>query len=401
MRGPLEETGRAKRDARNPLPEGPGPEQRRAGRAGSPRGGPASAPPTPEEVFGYDAIYRSLELCMRGCSWKARPAWCWEHRAEFCAALSERLLTGEYEPRPTVSFEVARPKQRTILATDFTDRVVQRSLNDNLVYPAMSRPWIYDNCACQRGKGTDFARGRLHAHMERCLREEGGPPACLCVDVRGYYDHMAHDLTEARFARRLPPWAFDFVRRTLRHQYGSSGRGYKPGSQLVQIAGIDYLDPLDHLIKERLGARHYVRYMDDLVLLSSDEGFLRDCLDEIARQLSEVGMGPHPGKTRVVGSGAPVRFLGFDHMLGSRGRAYMLVDPAKVKQTRRDIAALARLAGDGRLTMGQARESWECRRQHISKGCSARTLDSLDEYVSRLVGSSDDPGGTPADRARR
>lgn len=335
--------------------------------------------------MGFDALMRSLELCMRGCSWKSRPAWCWEHRAEFCAELSDKLMSGRYRPKPTVEFTVARPKERRILATDFADRVVQRSFNDNLIYPAMSRPWVYDNCACQRGKGTDFARNRLHAHMEKALREEGVPCRCLYLDVRGYYDSMLHEVTEDRFRRRLPGWGYDFVRATLAHQYGADGRGYKPGSQLVQIAGIDYLDPLDHYVKERLGAKHYVRYMDDLVILSGDAAFLERCRRELAERLALVGMEAHPRKTHIGKPGAPVRFLGFDHLMGDEGRAYMLIDPAKVKQTRRDMVKLARLAGDGRLTIEQVSESWGCRRAHISKGCSRRTLDSLDEYVNRLL----------------
>lgn len=334
--------------------------------------------------MGFDALWRSLELCMRGSSWKSRPAWCFEHRVEFCAELSAKLMRGDYRPKDTVKFTVTRPKERHILATDFTDRVVQRSFNDNLIYPAMSRSWIYDNCACQKGKGTDFARNRLHAHMERAWRE-GGPFSCLYVDVSGYYDHMLHEVSKARFRGKLPDWGYEFVAATLAHQYGGDGRGYKPGSQLVQIAGIDYLDPLDHYVKERLGAKHYVRYMDDLVILSSDEGYLAGCLAAITEQLAIVGMAPHPKKTRIGQPGAPIHFLGFNNLMGRNGHAYMLVDPDKVKESRRDMAKLVRVAGDGRLTMGQVKESWECRRAHISKGCSKRTLESLDRYVSDLM----------------
>ena len=378
------ETFAAKRDARNPLPEGLGPEQRRGGRGIAPRGGIPSDLPTLADVAGFDALWRSLELCMRGSAWKSRPAWCWEHRMEFCSELSAKLIRGDYRPKDTVEFTVTRPKERHILATDFTDRVVQRSFNDNLVYPAMCRSWIYDNCACQKGKGTDFARDRLHAHMERAWREEGQFSA-LYVDVSGYYDHMRHEVTERRFREKLPSWGYEFVAATLAHQYGGDGRGYKPGSQLVQIAGIDYLDPLDHFVKERLRAKHYVRYMDDLIVLSSDEGFLRECLGSVTGQLAAVGMGPHPRKTHIGKASAPIRFLGFDHLLDVRGHAYMLACPDKVKQTRRDMAKLARLEGDGRLTMEQVMKSWECRRAHISKGCSRRTLESLDKYVSDLM----------------
>lgn len=79
-----------------------------------------------------------------------------------------------------------------------------------------------------------------------------------------------------------------------------------------------------------------------------------------------------------------------DHFLNDSGRSYMLVLPEKVKQTRREMAALARLARDGRMTISQVEESWRNRREHIAKGCSGRVLDSLDAYVSMLgIGDGD------------
>lgn len=377
-------TASAKRDARSLLPAGESPEQRWARRGTSPRGGVPSAAPEMESVIGFDALMESMEKCMRGCAWKQRSIWCWEHRSQLCAKLSDDLYSGRYRPRKPVVFDVSKPKPRTILATDFLDRVVQRSFNDNLIYPVMSRSWIYDNCACQKGKGTDFARSRLHAHMERCFREAGGPPSVGVCDISGYYDHMLHSVAESRFEAKLPDWGSDFAAATLRNQYGDGPTGYKPGSQMVQIVGIDYLDPLDHLVKERLGVRHYLRYMDDFIIVHQDPVFIAEALSRVASAIADVGLALNRRKTRILMPGEPVPFLGFNHFLDESGRSYMLVLPEKVKQARRDMAVLARLVRDGRMTIEQAGESWRERREHISKGCSRRVLASLDEYVSNL-----------------
>ena len=56
---------------------------------------------------------------------------------------------------------------REIVSTRIKDRVFQRSLCDNYLYEAMTRTFVYDNCACQIDKGTDFAMNRLNCHMQR------------------------------------------------------------------------------------------------------------------------------------------------------------------------------------------------------------------------------------------
>ena len=58
----------------------------------------------------------------------------------------------------------------------------------------------------------------------------------------------------------------------------SPNLGLPMGNQTSQLFALYYLDPLDQFIKEKLRIKHYVRYMDDLVLLADDKEYLRDCL---------------------------------------------------------------------------------------------------------------------------
>lgn len=44
-------------------------------------------------------------------------------------------------------------------------------------------------------------------------------------------------------------------------------RGIALGSHLSQLLQLMYLDGFDHYVKERLRVRHYVRYMDDMLML--------------------------------------------------------------------------------------------------------------------------------------
>jgi hypothetical protein len=48
-----------------------------------------------------------------------------------------------------------------------------------------------------------------------------------------------------------------------------------------------YLDPLDHMVKETLRVRHYIRYMDDFILLLDDRDHARKHLRVIERFLDQ------------------------------------------------------------------------------------------------------------------
>ena len=48
-------------------------------------------------------------------------------------------------------------KERLIEALPFKDRVVVRCFWDISLKPKVEKKMIYNNCACRKGKGIDFA----------------------------------------------------------------------------------------------------------------------------------------------------------------------------------------------------------------------------------------------------
>ena len=58
-------------------------------------------------------------------------------------------------------------------------------------------------------------------------------------------------------------------------------------SQLIELA---VLDDLDHYIKERLHIKHYLRYMDDFILIHESREHLEHCRAEIQTRLESIGL---------------------------------------------------------------------------------------------------------------
>lgn len=335
------------------------------------------------EAISFEALYNSMNKCKVGVSWKGSVASYCLNGLRQTLKLSTELREGIYKGKPPVKFVIAYPKQREILSVAFRDRVYQRSLNDNIIYPEMTKGFIYDNMACQKGKGTDKARSRLKCFMEKAFRAYGLSCSIYQFDVKGYYPNMKHDVVRRKFARHLC-WEAAYAANIVLSEQYNGDVGYNPGSQMVQIAGIATLDDLDHYIKEKLRIKFYIRYMDDFILIHNDEKYLELCRMKIEEILAELGFELNVKKTNIKEFSKGVMFLGFTFKPTKTGKILMLIDKNNVRHYRRKLFKLVKLAKAGVLTRKHVRECYIGWRAHAAKGNSYKLLMLMDKYYSSL-----------------
>lgn len=336
-----------------------------------------------ESIIGFAALYESMMKCKRNVIWKDSVAFFRHHAVEQVIKLSDELKSGTYTPRTTKKFTVLSPKQREVMGVAFRDRVYQRSLNDNAIYPQMTRRFIYDNAACQKKRGTDFARGRLHCFLDRFYRKHGLNGYVLQCDIKGYYPNMKHSVVESEFERHLTPEVFEMAKGVLLCQY-EGDTGYYPGSQMIQIAGISVLNDLDHFIKEQLGIKHYIRYMDDFILIHESREYLEECRQRIEAELKKLEFELHPKKTKIYEISKPIKFLGFYHQLTDTGKIVILIDPKNVKNERLKLRRMANKVKRGELTREKVDTCYQSWRNHASRGNSYNLLKRMDAYYKSL-----------------
>lgn len=346
-----------------------------------------------KNVIVFDALYDSMLKCKKGVMWKDSTASFRLNAIERCMKLSDELESGKYKPSPPVHFKVTSPKPRDIASVSFRDRVYQRSLNDNEVYPVMVRSFIYDNFACQKGKGTDAARNRLKQFLHEYYRKHGQIGYVAQFDIRGYYPNMDHSMTEETFHRYLRPEVYDRVVSILRDQY-SGEKGYDAGSQLIQIAGISVLNDLDHFIKEKLHAHFYLRYMDDFMIIGDDKEYLEHCKEEISKQLSALKFELHPKKTRIYPLKDGIEFLGFRFSLTDTGKVLMQIKSENVKRQRKKLVRLVNRSKRGLTPRAKVDESYQAWRNHAEKGNSFKLLQRMDAFYKRLWEDENDSNQT-------
>ncbi len=90
------------------------------------------------------------------------------------------------------------------------------------------------------------------------------------------------------------------------------GKGLPIGNYTSQFFANVYLNKLDQYAKRTLKCKHYFRYMDDVLILHSDQKHLRYLAREINNFLKiNLKLGLHPKKTILQKTQKGINFLGY------------------------------------------------------------------------------------------
>jgi retron-type reverse transcriptase len=236
--------------------------------------------------------------------------------------LHEELQACTYRPGPSVCFVITRPKPREVWAAGFRDRIVHHLLY-NRIAPRFYRSFIVDSCACIPGRGTLYAAQRLEAKVRSITQNWSRPAWYLKCDVANFFVSIDKRILRDRLARRITEswwmWLTDTIlfhdpredailrsapvrlrlippHKSLFNQ--SAGRGLPIGNLSSQFFANVYLDKLDQHAKHRLRARHYIRYVDDFVLLHESPQWLNAAHADIEAFLPEtLAVRLNPSKT--------------------------------------------------------------------------------------------------------
>lgn len=297
--------------------------------------------------------------------------------------MEEKLKNGTWKNGKPKPIKILYPKKRDGLSIPFKDRVYQRSINDNELYPTMTRSFIYDNAACQKGKGPDFARERLKRDLHNHVMKYGLEGWVLQTDIHGYYPSMNHEMVKKIFKEKLDPEVYQMVADVLDQQYAGDV-GYNPGSQMVQIAGISVLDRLDHVCKEELHMKNYRRYMDDQLDFGIDRKKEEACLDRIRYELNLLGFTLNEKKTHITPLRDGFEFLGFYWTPTETGKIILTLNSENVKHERRKLRRMVSKAKHGKATKAKVDECYRAWKSYASKGNSYNLLKRMDAYYRDL-----------------
>lgn len=136
----------------------------------------------------------------------------------------------------------------------------------------------------------------------------------LKADVRHYFDTVDHEILLQIIGRRIKDqrviWLIKLILQN--HKMPLKGKGMPIGNLTSQFFANVYLNELDQFVKHKLKVKHYLRYVDDFVILHRDKIILEKLKDEISIFLkNELKIVLHPEKSRIVLLNNGITFLGF------------------------------------------------------------------------------------------
>jgi len=273
------------------------------------RAAPAPSADHIDADFSFEELVVAYFDCRRRKRNTPSALWFEQNLERNLIELSDELIAGTYKPGRSICFVVTRPKAREVWAADFRDRVVHHLLY-NRIAPRYYASFIQDSCACIPGRGTMYAARRLEAKIRSVTQNWSRPAWYLKCDLANFFVSIDKQVLHSQLAARInEPWWLRLAETILFHDpredYEFRGRpemqelvpphkrlanqqsshGLPIGNLSSQFFANIYLDALDQHVKHRIRARHYVRYVDDFILLHDSPQWLNGALDDIANFL--------------------------------------------------------------------------------------------------------------------
>lgn len=241
-----------------------------------------------DRICSFDTLYQGYVEARRGKRYR-RAAADFTFRLESeLFDIQKELREGRYRVGAYREFYVLFPKKRLVMTIPFRDRVVQWAIYLT-INPYFERRYIYDSYGCRVGKGSLAAADRLGEWMRRLSRR---PDAKLWyylkLDISKYFYRVDHETIIGMLSEMFEERAvIDLFRAIIDNPAKPFGLpdGVKPdecpidqrlydvgmpiGNLSSQMIANVYLDRLDQFCKHGLKIKHYIRYMDDIIILDN------------------------------------------------------------------------------------------------------------------------------------
>jgi hypothetical protein len=286
----------------------------------------ACAPSADEQPSGHaDFSFEELVQAYLDCRQNKRntaSALAFEAQLEAnLCQLDEDLRSGSYSPGKSICFVITRPKPREVWAAEFRDRIVHHLLY-NRISPRFYAGFIADSCACIPGRGTLYGAQRLESKIRSITQNWSKPAHYLKLDLANFFVSIDKHIVSELLARKVSGWWMQLAELVLLHDPRADFElrgdpdllarvpahkrltsqpphlGLPIGNLSSQFFANVLLDALDQHIKHHLRCRHYVRYVDDMVLLHQSPQWLNAAHADIEAWLPKhLGLRLNPAKT--------------------------------------------------------------------------------------------------------
>lgn len=171
-------------------------------------------------------------------------------------------------------------KEREIVVPSFDEQVLHHMIV-NVISPVIRKGMYEHTHGSIPGRGPQRAAKQIKKWIAR------DPKNCkyyLKMDIHHFFGSIDHDRIKAYISKYIRD---RMVLRALFEVLDCTEKGLPLGFHTSHWLANWYLQGLDHFIKQKLGAAHYVRYMDDMVIFGANKRKLHRIRIEVAGYLND------------------------------------------------------------------------------------------------------------------
>lgn len=174
-------------------------------------------------------------------------------------------------------------KERTIIVPSFKEQVMHHMIVGAL-QPIILKGMYEHSHGSIPNRGPALAARYIKKWIRK---DQKNTKYFLKMDIRHFFASIPHDMLKGFIARYVHDPKF---MRLIGEVIDCSERGLPLGFHTSHWLANWYLKPLDTFIKQELGAVHYVRYMDDMVIFGSNKKELHKMQKKISGFLNGIGL---------------------------------------------------------------------------------------------------------------
>lgn len=236
-----------------------------------------------EKIYDIENLRLAHKQARRGKSFYTEVKLIDENEDEYLYRLQDMLIHKTYHTSKYEVFEKKEGKKiRKIYKLPyFPDRICQWAIIQ-VIEPYLMRTLTDDTYSALPGRGVERARRK----MVRALKTDPENTVwCLKIDISKHYPNVNIEKLKLKYRRLFKDndllWLLDEILDS------NPDTGVPIGNYISQYSGNIYLSDFDHRVKEVYHIKHYFRYMDDMVFLSSSKEELQNLIKEITKYLAD------------------------------------------------------------------------------------------------------------------
>jgi retron-type reverse transcriptase len=213
------------------------------------------------------------------------------------------------------AFKISDPKPRDIHKAMVRDRLLHHAIY-RILYSFFDPIFVYDSYSCRKDRGTHKALKRFTYFSRLASKNHRKTLWILKCDVKKFFASVDQKVLISMLERYITDKNVIWLIKNVVGSFQSNiqRKGLPLGNLTSQLLVNIYTNRFDHFMKHMIGAKYYVRYADDFVIMDTDRDWLVGIVPKVQEFLSEkLSLNLHPDKMSIKTIASGVDFLGWVH----------------------------------------------------------------------------------------